>query len=222
MFKKAQLIFVFSLFLSNFSFAQKQKDATFWPGINVEKKINKRFSAICFSQLALNQNYAEIGSVFLDLGLSYKINNYISVSGNYRFVKLRNLDNYYNDVQRLYADLTFSKGYKKFYFQFRSRIQEQNYGIDFFDHSRPNKYFSRNKITAYYRFNRTYSLSLSGEQFYRLNKRNKTEAIRLGIDFAYKFNLKNRIDIFYMNQFQKNIKNPRIDFITGITYGYKF
>ena len=219
---RIKIVFIFFLLSGSYAYSQVQKDAVFWLSFNVEKKINKRFSATFFNQNSFNQNLNELGSFFGDLGLSYKLNKHIAIAGNYRFVKARNLDNFYNDVQRLYTDLTFSKGYHKFYFQFRSRLQGQMYGLNYSDPYKADKNFIRNKVIIRYNLNGNYSLHAGAEQFLRLNHINKSQAYRFDIGLTYKINLRNRIDFYYMNQFLINTKYPRIDFIYGVTYSFKF
>jgi hypothetical protein len=193
-----------------------------WISINIEKKINKRLSATFFNQNSFNQNLTELGSTFGDLGLSYKLHKNVAIAGNYRFVKARNLDNFYNDVQRLYGDLTLSKGYRKFYFQLRFRMQSQKYGLNFSDTYKAEKNFNRNKLIVRYNLNGKYSLHLGAEQFLRLNNIDKAQAYRFDIGLTYKLNQRNRLDFYYMNQFLVNTKNPRIDFVYGVTYSLKF
>jgi len=217
-----KIAFIFILCFGFKSAAQVQKDAVFWLSFNVEKKFNKRLSGTFFNQNSFNQNMRELGSTFGDVGLSYKINKNIAIAGNYRFVKARNLDNFYNDVQRFYGDITFSKGYNKFYFQLRSRLQGQMYGLNLFDTYRVDKNFNRNKLIVRYNLNGIYSLHASAEQFLRLNQINKTQAYRFDVGLTYKIDKRNRLDFYYMNQFLVNTKTPRIDFIFGVTYSIKF
>jgi len=201
---------------------QKQHDAMAWITVAVEKKITNRFSIGIMNQTTFNQNFREMGATYLDLGLTYKLSKYLSVSGNYRFTEARNLENVYQPIQRFYTDVTLSKGYRKFYFQFRSRLQVQYYGIDPTDSYRAMKNFNRNRFSIRYNINRVYSPYIFVEQFYRLNTIRKTQAIRAGVGLTYKFNLQHRLDFYFLNQFQVNRSNPRIDYIYGITYSYKF
>jgi hypothetical protein len=207
---------------SNAVNGQKQQDAVAWVMVNIEKKITNRFSLGLMTQTAFNQNFREMGAAYLDLGVTYKLSKHISVAGNYRFTEIRNLDNFYQPSQRVYADVTLSKGYKKFYFQFRSRIQMQYYGIDPTDSYRASKYMNRNRFSIKYNINRVYSPYIFLEQFYRLNNAHNTESIRAGIGLTYKFNLQHRIDFYFLNQFQMNRNTSRIDYIYGATYSYKF
>jgi len=219
-----RIFFYFSIFIltSGNLFAQHQKDAAMWLSVNIEKKINKRFSVNFIHQTSLNQNLNEVGYLYYDLGLSYKLNKYFTIACNYRLSELRNLENFYSETQRFYSDLTFSKGFGKFYLQIRTRFQTQVYGLNYQDFYKPNRDFSRNKISLRYNINRIYSTFISAEQFYRFNKINNTQAYRFAAGLTYKFNLKHRIDVYYMNQFQLNTKRTRTDYITGLTYSYKF
>ena len=63
-----KIIFLVFFLPSFFSFAQ-QKDAVLWTSLNVEKKINKHFSATFLNQYILNQNFHELGLYFFDAGL---------------------------------------------------------------------------------------------------------------------------------------------------------
>jgi hypothetical protein len=202
--------------------AQFQKDAVCWFSLNVEKKINRRLSFTFMNQVAISQNFREIGSAYLDFGGVYKINNFISIGGNYRFIKLRDLDNNFNTLQRFYADLIGSKSMRKLNFQLRTRIQEQSYGLNLLDPYRPSKYFLRNKLTLRYTINSKYALHTSVEQFHRLNHINQTQFLRADVGVTYKFNLHHRIDFYYMNQISLNTANPKLFFIYGLSYGYRF
>lgn len=221
--KLKSFLIIFSIvFLTEESISQIQKDAVFWSSVTIEKKINKRFSFTLMHQVAFNQNLCEISSDFTDFGGVYKLNRFLSLSANYRFIKLRNLDNDFNNLQRFYSDVIGTKSLGKFNYQLRSRIQEQLYGLNVFDPYRQSKYFIRNKITMRYSVNSRYSFHTSLEQFYRLNKLNKTQFLRADIGITYKFNLNHRIDFYYMNQISTNTKNQKLLFIYGITYGYRF
>ncbi len=216
--------FYFLIFLCSGISKAQQKDAVFWGGVNFEKKLSKRFSVSLFNQYALNQNLAELGYYFFDVGINFKYNDHVSLSGNYRLSEIRNLDNFYNDRQVLYGDLSYSKGFGNFSFALRTRYQQSYYGLSFTESEnyKRNKNFSRNKITIKYKLNRIYSFYISGEQYYRWNNKNRTEAWRSGIGVYYQFNLYNRIELYYLIQQQVNLKNPQTDYISGITYYYKF
>lgn len=211
-----------SIFLGFYSFTQTQNDAILWTTLSLEKKFTKRLSLNLINQTAINQNVTELGSSFIDLGLQYKINSYFIIGGNYRFIKLRNLDNEYDNLQRFYLDLIGSKGFGNFYLQFRSRFQNQLYGLNIFDTYKPNKYFVRNKLSIRYSIDSRNSFNTSIEQFYRLNKVFKTQFIRTSIGYSYKLNLHHRIDLAFTQQFGFNIKNPKMLFIYCIGYGYRF
>ncbi|HBW86123.1 MAG TPA: hypothetical protein DEF82_05110 [Crocinitomicaceae bacterium] len=210
------------LFLGLYSHAQTQKDAIIWTTLSLEKKFTKRLYLNLINQTAINQNVTELGSSFIDFGLQYKVNSYFATSANYRFIKLRNLNNEYDNLQRFYLDLIGSKGFGNFYLQFRSRFQNQLYGLNIFDTYKPNKYFIRNKLSVRYSVDSKNSINASIEQFYRLNTVFKTQFIRTSIGYSYKLNLYHKIDLSYTQQFGLNTKTPKILFIYNIGYTYKF
>ena len=208
--------------LSFAGFGQKQSDAVAWLSLKIDKKITNRFSLGIMNQTTLNQNFSEIGASYLDFGIDYKLSKHFTIGGNYRVTQSRNLQNQYQFSQRFYTDISFSKGFKKFVFQFRSRFQFQYYGIDLSDNFRSMRSFNRNRISIKYTINRVISPYIFLEQFYRLNNLYRTEAFRGGLGLSYKFNLQHKLDFYFVNQRQVNRKNPRMDYIYGIMYSFKF
>ena len=216
-----RIFFLFLFLRSFFSFAQ-QKDAVLWVSLNVEKKFNKHFSGTFFNQYILNQNLNELGLYFFDVGVNYKYNNNFSASANYRFSNSRNLDNFYEQRQMIYADVAYAKGFGKFGLNARTRLQRQYYSGVFNSESfRVPKNYSRNKLTLRYRYNWYWSAYLAEEIFYRMDK-SEISAWRTSAGIYYQFNLKNKVEISYAIQQQDNVENPRTDFISGINYYYRF
>jgi hypothetical protein len=210
------------IFLGFKSIAQTPTDALIWTTLSLEKKFTKRLSLNLINQTAINQNVSEVSSSFMDVGMQYKINNNFAIGGNYRFIKLRNINNEFDNLQRFYLDLTGSKGFGNFSIQFRSRFQNQLYGLNIYDTYRPNKYFIRNKLSARYSIDSKNSINTSIEQFYRLNSVFKTQFIRTSIGYGYRFNLHHKIDFAFTHQIRLNTNNPKMLFIYCIGYGYRF
>lgn len=215
------LFMVCMLLYGNAASAQQQ-DAVGWATLSAEKKINQHVSVTFLNQYVFNQNVAELGLFFFDGGINYRLNNHIAVSANYRFIQVRNRDNFYNNRQQWYLDLSFSKGIGRFWLNFRSRYQQQFYGLSFTDNYKPNSYYSRNKLTLRYKISWYYSLLMSEELFYRLANISGFDAHRTSIGISRQLNLHHRLEFSYALQQQMNQKNKRTDFITGITYYYKF
>ncbi len=221
--KRSLLLFFFlnSILFSSFS---QQQDAVFWGGVGIQKMVSKRFSVNVFNQYTFNQNYTELGNFYFDIGFNFKINNNFSVSGNYRFIQSRNLDNFYTDRQRLYGDLSYRKSFGNFSVSFRTRFQSQYYGLSFIEHEnyKPNRYYSRNLLTLRYKLNYTYSLYVSREQFFHWNTINKTDSWRTSIGAYYTIDMYKKIALFYTLQQSINVKYKKNNYITGVSYYYKF
>lgn len=217
-----KVIALFFLVLGGLNVLGQQKDAVLWTSIQIEKKITRHFSATLFNQYSFNQNVSELGYMFVDAGVVYKYNSNLSASVNYRFAEVKNLANNYEDRQSLYADLAYSKGVGNFSFGFRTRYQVIYYGLNLENNYRDNRKFSRNKFTLRYKIDARYSVYVSEEQFFRWNTVDKTVAWRTSCGLFYQFNLYNRIELFYFIQNQVNRIRPRTDYVSGITYYYKF
>lgn len=204
------------------SIAQTQNDAILWTTLSLEKKFTKRISLNLINQTAINQNVSEVSSSFMDIGMQYKVNSNFAIGGNYRFIKLRNINNDFDNLQRFYLDLTGSKGLGNFSIQLRSRFQNQLYGLNLFNTFKPNKYFIRNKLTLRYSIDSKNSINTSIEQFYRLNSVFQTQFIRTSIGYGYRFNLHHKIDLAFTHQIRLNTNNPMMLFIYCVGYGYRF
>lgn len=211
-------VFVFPLVVG----AQVQKDAVLWISLNAEKKINKHFSGTFFIQNIFNQNLNELGAVFFDVGLGYRYNNHFSASGNYRLTDRRNLDNFYEQRQSFYADATAEKSFDRFKLTIRTRFQRSFYGTSLSENVyRQPKNYSRNKLSLRYRINWYWSVMAAEELFYRFDK-NTIRAWRTSAALSHQFNLKNRIEFAYMIQQEDNVASPETDFISAVSYYYKF
>jgi hypothetical protein len=105
----------------------QQQDFTGIIELHLQKKISKSFSISLFNEEIFNQNLAELGIAFVDLGIDYKLNRHFSVGANYRLIKHKNPDNFYDTRQMILADVTYTRGIGKFSFSGRVKFQNQYY-----------------------------------------------------------------------------------------------
>ena len=218
--------FVFLLllyFTSTLLFCQ-ENDAVLLTSINIEKKFNKKTSFTFFNQYAFNENYSELGYFLFDGGLTYKLNRNLSFGLNYRFSENRNLQNFYQDKQVVYGDITWSKGINDFSISLRSRYQVNFYGLSFSetDNYKSNKHFLRNKATIRYRLDTQNAIFLSYEQIYRFDTKDKTDTWRAGAGISHQFNLHHRVEAGYSIYQKVNTKTPDTDYVTSLSYYFRF
>lgn len=199
-------------------------DACLWSSLNIEKKITPVLSANLNQEFRFNENVSELGVFFTDIGLNYKINKFIRVSGNVRFINNKQLDDSYCKRYRYYFDLSFRQKYKPVVISFRTRFQSQ-YKINTEDNATNPIYYNRNKLTIKFDLDKKYSPYVSSELFLPLNKQNDfimLDNIRYAAGIEYKFNRIHSLDLFYMIDKEVNQVNPLTNYIVGIGYYFTF
>ena len=201
-----------------------QKDLQGIIGINIEKKISRSFAVSLFSQQSFNQNLAELGTSFIDIGLSYKLNRNITFGADYRFIKHRNLNNFYDNRQLLLADVTYSKGFNKFSFSARVRFQNQYYDQIAEENYKPWSAYNRDKLTLRYKLNYYIVQYLSAEIFYPFNntERNGIDRLRGTAGIFYNFNDHLRSEWYYAISQAFNRKTNNTIYAIGTTWYYRF
>ncbi|HUM46893.1 MAG TPA: DUF2490 domain-containing protein [Chitinophagales bacterium] len=201
-----------------------QKDFQGLIGLNIEKKLSRSFSVSVFNQYVFNQNLSELGTSFIDIGLTYKLNRNISFGADYRFIKHRNLTNFYESRQMLLADVTYSKGFNKFSLSARVRFQNQYYDQFTGENYKPWSAYNRNKLTLRYKINYYFVPYISGEIFYPLNntERNGIDRLRTSAGFFYNFNDHLRSEWYYAVSAGFNHKTNNTNYAAGTTLYYRF
>lgn len=202
----------------------QQSDAVFTSGISVEKKITRTWSASTFIQSGFNENYSELGYLLIDGGLGLRLNREWSLEGHYRYGSVRNVANSYDTRQYIYGDVQYVKGIGDFTLIARSRCMVKTYGLYISDENqyRDNKHFLRNRIQLKYDLGPYSDIFLATEQVYRLDDHNESEQFRFSGGYNYTFNVHHRIQLQYTVAQQVNKKAPDTDYITGVTYYFKF
>lgn len=220
--RSGKIFFIFYLFLSARHLScQINQDGVFWGGISVEKKLTKRSALSAYTQFALDENFHELGSFFLDLSVAYRANRNFTLAAGYRVSEFRNLENFYDEAQMVYGQISWTKGFGPYSLSLRSRYQTLYYGTDFSDDHKMHKDISRNKALLRYRINRIHSIYSYMEHFFRWNHKNETSAIRTGVGYTHTFDKYSKLDFFFLDQIKLNTVSRRNDYIFGMTYAYK-
>ena len=212
------------LLLPYFSAAQ-QNDFGVWGSVALKHKFSRRLSATVEEQFRFNQNATAISQYFTDAGLEYSLSKKFRVAVCYRFINSFQ-NTYYSKRHRVYADLSFRTKYSTLQFIVRTRVQEQQQDIHSSDFGYIPEWYNRNKITVKLDWNKKYSPYLAAEMFYLISKP-KSEAkfidkMRYTAGIEYTFNRIHSLDIFYLIQQDKNVKDRVTDFVAGIGYVYTF
>jgi hypothetical protein len=218
-------IFLVSFFvLYNVCAFAQNNDMQLWTNISVEKKLTKTFSLNYAEEVRFNENISEVGQFFSDLGGTYKISKTWRISVNYRFTNKRQLDDSYSKRHRYYFDLSYKKKFDRIIFLFRTRFQSQCADINCSDDGKIPDYYSRNKVTFKFDFDKKYIPYISAEMFYQLNNPdgNVIDNMRYAGGVEYQFNKRASLDLFYLIQQEYNCVKPERDFVIGVGYNYSF
>lgn len=209
-----------------FAFAAKaqQRDAGFTGAISIEKKFTKRTSVTFFNLYGLNENGTELGYMILDAGLNYRIDRNFTLGMNYRFGEVRNLQNFYEERQYLYGDIAWAKGWGDFGISLRTRYMTKYYGWGMEDGNnyRASKHYLRNRAAIKYDLDHNNEIFISAEQIFRTDQYDHTENWRYGTGISHRFDQRNRIQFTYTIDRSVNTSRKEIQFISGVTYFYRF
>jgi len=204
-----------------FSHAQ---DAGFWLSVNAEKKITQALSVSLSEEFRLNENMNEFGTFFTDAGLTYKINKYLRISANYRFICKRRLDDSYSNRHRYYFDLTVRKKFKPVTLSLRTRFQSQYADIFSSEDGKIPAYYLRDKLTIKYDAGKHIQPYFYAEIYTPLKHPYDVfiDKTRYCAGFEYEINRMNTIDVFYLFQKEYNVKAPETDYVIGLGYYLSF
>lgn len=219
------MLTVLSLLFANV-YAQNN-DALLWTSIEVEKKFKSDITLKTEVGYRLYNNYQNIDKYYAELGISYKLNKYFRLLGQYRFVqKEKTFDHYFASRHRVSVGTKSGFKYKKFRFNWTCKYQlkvfddiEHNYGNTKLSSYNRNKFqvkykTSSIKLFPYISYEFYIPLHAMSEYQYAID----TQRFLVGME--YKINKKNSFKLFYM------LENEQQDFgyfhnnIVGLSYAY--
>jgi long-subunit fatty acid transport protein len=221
--KNKLLFFLFFYFITASLYAQVN-DAGLWTSINIDKKISKKFSISLSEEIRFNENISEMGSIFTDAGINYKINKIIRISGNYRFINKRRIDDSYSQRHRYYFDFSIRTKFQYFTLMFRTRYQSQYKDIYSSPDGKVAENYIRNKLTIKYELDKKWSFYGSFEMFSPLRTYDKIlfDNLRYNAGIEYSINKMHSIDLSYLIQKEYNVKNPWTDYVICVGYNFSF
>jgi hypothetical protein len=182
----------------------QQQDFVFQPGISISKNVNRSWEVSFSSQLSFNQNVRELWFAFGDAAVGYRINRNLNIEFHAREIQYRQLNNAYQARRLFYNTITYSKGYGKWSFSLRNRLQQLIYGEHFSDSFRGPLWYNRNRIAVRYRINYFWSPYVSAECMLPLNRPNRKsiDQVRFAAGVSYTLNEYVRTDLYYQLQQQ--------------------
>jgi len=202
--------------------AQNQIDFRGIFSVNLEKKISRSVSFTFMNEEILTYDFTEVGFLFFDAGVKYKINRNFSVNGNYRFLFRRNPDNFYDNRQILYGDIDFVKGKGKWTFGATVRFQTLFY-THVADGYKPPLAYNRDKVKAGYRINYYLQPFVESEVFFPLNHpvRKTVDQVRGAVGLEYTINRHVKLEVYEQIQQQLNRAPKNTNYVTAINWYFR-
>ena len=223
-FYKSILIPVSFIVFSGYVKAQ-QNDFGVWAGVAVNHKFTQNFSATVEEQFRFDHNATAIAQYFTDAGAEYSLSKKFKVSLSYRFAN-NYKKTYFSKRHRVSIDLSYKTKISKIQLMLRTRLQEQQADINSSDLGHIPEWYSRNKLTAKLDLDQKYSPYLGVEAFYLISKPGDDghfiDKWRYSAGVEYKFNRVHALDVYYLIQRERNVKNPLTDYVAGIGYVFSF
>src|SRR5688572_2742471 len=131
---------------------QPSQDAGLWTTINVEKKLNDKFSFFLTEEFRLRENFTRINLFYTDLGVEVRPAKFLKVALSYRHIQKNLLDGFYAFRHRIMLDITLKKKFGDFALAYRQRLQREVRSPFTSEDGMIPEWYSRNKFTVKYDF----------------------------------------------------------------------
>lgn len=209
--KKTILLFICLAGIKN-TYAQAT-DIELWTGGALNLKVHERFSTDIEQVVKFNDTITHFKSAFSELGAKFKLNRWLSLGANYRYIENPPRKN----AQRFSADVFFNLGKKGFPLSFHYRVRIQH---EVRISNKNTEDYLRNKFSLHYNFSKPVDPYISFEPFFRLNGKNEIRVTRYAVGLNWRIIENLHLVSFYMFQKDVNIKRPDKSHIIGLMLSY--
>jgi hypothetical protein len=127
MFKKLLICITFLVLFQQVK--SESDDFGIWYGINGTYSVTKKLDISVLSMLRTFDNCSKTEQIYLEPGISYKINKYFAIGGSYRLVEYRENNSEFHIRHKFLADIKnyLSLGNFSFSTRFRFQVQKLTY-----------------------------------------------------------------------------------------------
>jgi Protein of unknown function (DUF2490) len=216
-------VIVIVLIFPKFVYSQSD-DFGIWYGINAGFPLAKKLDINVSTVIRTFNNASKINQGYLEGGVSYKFNKYLSVAGSYRFIDNRENNSEFHIRHKWFADVKGSFPLENFLFSARFRFQIQTKTFIENEKDRIPDYHGRIKLKALYKIPEfPVNPYLSVESFSPMfvSSERLIDKNRFTIGFEYKITKIHSIEAEYI--FQRDFLPHLSDIhIISINYNLKF
>ena len=218
--KRPGLLLLFILILVGNGLRSQVNDAQLWMSVNLEKKLTPALSVLFTEEIKVDENITEVGTLYSDIGISYRFWKKFKAGASYRFVLKRRLDDTYKKYHSWYAEGFYREKFKPVGLTLRLRYQSR-YAEEFSsEKSAIPKSHIRTKLTVKYDLQKKFEPYVYAETFFRMGETavQSFDQLRLCAGIEYTFNRRHMIDLRYLFCREYNAVNPETDYVVVLSY----
>ncbi len=197
-------------------------DAGLWASINIEKKFTNKISVHVSVESRFNENFSELGTFYPELTGEYKYNKIFSLSGGYRFILKRRVDDTYSSRHRYLFNLNIKHKISELSANARIRYQSQYSDLNSSEDGKIPSNYLRTKLTLKYDLQKKYTPFVSGEVFFNVNHPGGVlfDDYRVSAGIEYEFSKKSTLELGYLIDREIQIANPLTSYVILIGWSY--
>jgi hypothetical protein len=221
--KKLPLLFFLIASLGGHSFSQNN-DAQFWENIYLEKNLTQRWAGHLNEEGRLTDNFTSPNYVYVDFGLTYKVNKHIHCTAAYVPIAKKLVTGFTSFRHQMYVDVVFKFKFHHFTIYDRQMFQNQyNDVLHSRDWDIPN-YYLRNKITVKYKTKSRLTPYMAEELYYEWDNHkknsNQIDRLRYYAGLFYRFDGINELEAYYLIEPHYHVNNSSTNWIVGLGFSH--
>ena len=216
------LIFILIGLVTGIKSYSQTEDFGLWTGIEVEKKISKRFDWSIELANRMQDNLNQRDKTYIGTEISYS-KKIFSTSFLYRLSNEKK-KKYEPTSHRFTWEIEVAPKIDRFKLSYRGRLQTQYTGINSSEDGHIPESFFRNRLKLDYNIKGLpFKPSVSYELFYRINQytTRQIEKNRYIVGLDYKINKSNSVGLSFLINETVNVVEPVKRYIMGIDYKLK-
>lgn len=184
-----------------------------WSGYTLKYKINQKYRLELEQQARTTSGLQDLRSAFAELGLRYKITDYLNLKPQLRYT-LRNQDR--NEV-RMSLDCNVSHNFKDWRLKPKYRFRFQSTQVSY---TGQNITILRNQLELLYNLSKPADPYMEYENFYRLNSKNEVRTHRYTMGIDWRINKRTDLKTYVRRDQEVNVKNPERQNVVGVELSF--
>ncbi|HEX8516142.1 MAG TPA: DUF2490 domain-containing protein [Bacteroidia bacterium] len=205
-----------------------EQDAGLWTTLNLDKKLNDKFSIFYTQEFRLRENFSRINLFYSELGVEIRPAKFLKVALSYRNIQKNLIDDSYGIRHRFQLDITLRKKFGDFSLAYRHRLQRELRDMYVSETGMVPEWYSRSKFTLKYEVGKKFEPYIATEIRYQIADPRLEESdgtwhrIRYIAGFDYKLNDHSKFGMYGLVQNEFNVTTPQSIYILGLEYTYSF